>query len=408
MDYIKKIRQDFPVLNTQVKGHPLVYLDNAATTQKPRAVIEALDKYYATINANVHRGVHFLSENSTEAYEQARYKVQKFINAPSPEEIVFTRGTTEAINLVASSFGQQFLSAGDEIIITRAEHHSNIVPWQLACERHGATLKILPLTNSFELDLAKLEQLFTDKTKILAVSHVSNALGTINPIQEIISTAHAHNVPVLIDGAQAGAHLDIDVQALDCDFYTLSSHKMFGPMGIGALYAKRAWLEQMPPYQGGGEMILQVTFDKVTYNQIPHKFEAGTPSVADSVAWGAAIDYLQALDHVQIAQHENNLLNYAQQQLANIEGITFYGQAKNKVPIISFLLDDIHPHDIGTIVNDYGVAIRTGHHCNMPLMDFIGINGTARASFAMYNTQEDVDQLCQSLAEVKRVFHGSR
>lgn len=403
--YIEKIRQDFPALSTQVNNCPLAYLDNAATTQKPITVIQALETYYRDSNANVHRGVHFLSEMATEAYEQTRNKLQKFINAKSSVECIFVRGTTEAINLVACSFGEKFIQADDEILISLMEHHSNIVPWRLLCERTGAKLKYLPLTHTGELDLSNLDNLLTGKTKLVAVAHVSNSLGTINPIKEIINQAHAKNIPVLIDGAQAAAHLPIDVQALDCDFYVLSAHKAYGPMGVGLLYGKQQWLEQMPPYQGGGDMILQVTQQQVTYNQLPYKFEAGTPSVADAIAWGAAIDYLWQLDTNLIQQHEHDLYTYAMAKLQNIPEIKFIGTAASKISIISFLLGSIHPHDIGTIANQYGVAIRTGHHCTMPLMDFFGIPGTARASLGLYNNYADIDQLCTALNKVQQIFH---
>ncbi len=403
--YVEKIRQDFPALSTQVNNCPLAYLDNAATTQKPITVIRALETYYRDSNANVHRGVHFLSETATEAYEQTRNKLQKFINAKSRVECIFVRGTTEAINLVACSFGDKFIQADDEILISVMEHHSNIVPWRLLCERTGAKLKYLPLTHTGELDLSNLDNLLTGKTKLVAVAHVSNSLGTINPIKEIINKAHAKNIPVLIDGAQAVAHLPIDVQALDCDFYVLSAHKAYGPMGVGLLYGKQQWLEQMPPYQGGGDMILQVTQQQVTYNQLPYKFEAGTPSVADAIAWGAAIDYLWQLDTKLIQQHEHDLYTYAMEKLQNIPKIKFIGTAASKISIISFLLGDIHPHDIGTIANQFGVAIRTGHHCTMPLMDFFGIPGTARASLGLYNNYADIDQLCGSLTKVQQIFH---
>lgn len=403
--YIAKVRANFPALQIKVNDYPLSYLDNAATTQKPQMVIDALDKYYSTINANVHRGVHFLSETATEAYENARSKVQKFINAKSPAECIFVRGTTEAINLVANSFGQKFIRANDEILITMMEHHSNIVPWKLLCDRTGAKLIVTPILESGELDLNKFAQLLNDKTKLVAVTHVSNSLGTINPIKEIVKLAHAKNIPVLVDGAQALAHLQVDVQDLDCDFYATSSHKCYGPMGIGVLYGKQHWLEQMPPYQGGGEMILQVTFDKITYNQLPFKFEAGTPSVADAIAWGSAIDYLGTLDRSMLRQHETDLYNYAMLKLQNVNGIKFFGAADKKISIISFTLNNIHPHDIGTIANQFGVAIRTGHHCNMPLMDFFGITGTARASIGMYNTKEDIDNLYTALLKVQTIFH---
>ena len=404
-EYVEIIRRDFPALDTKVKGYRLAYLDNAATTQKPQTVIDALSKYYNSSNANVHRGVHFLSESATEAYEQARIKVQKFINAKQSLECIFTRGTTEAINLLATSFGQKFVQANDEILISVMEHHSNIVPWKLLCERNGAKLNFIPVTESGELDLSNLDQLLSPKTKIVAISHASNTLGTINPIKQIIQQAHAKNIPVLIDGAQAAAHIPIDVQDLDCDFYAFSAHKCYGPMGIGLLYGKQHWLDQMPPYQGGGDMILQVTQHQVTYNQLPYKFEAGTPSVADSIGWGAAIDYINGLDRKLINQHEHDLLAYAISKLEAIPGLKFIGQAKDKISVISFILDPIHPHDIGTIANEYGVAIRTGHHCTMPLMDFYGIAGTARASMAIYNNFQDIDQLCNSLSKVQEIFH---
>lgn len=396
---------DFPALDTKVKGFRLAYLDNAATTQKPQVVIDAISNYYRNTNANVHRGVHFLSETATEAYEQARKKLQSFINAPSSQECIFTRGSTEAINLVATSFGQKFIHAGDEILLTIMEHHSNIVPWQLLCERTGAKLNFIPVTESGELDLTDLDNLLTSKTKIVAVTHVSNALGTINPIKQIIQRAHAKNIPVLIDGAQAAAHLLIDVQDLDCDFYVTSAHKCYGPMGVGLLYGKQHWLEQMPPYQGGGDMILQVTTDKVTYNALPYKFEAGTPSVADAIGWGAAIDYLNSLDRKLITEQEQALLAYAMDKLSTIPGIKFYGLAKHKISIISFTIDNIHPHDVGTIANEYGVAIRTGHHCTMPLMDFYGISGTIRASLGLYNNKTDINQLYDALLKALEIFH---
>lgn len=402
--YIEKVRNDFPALKTQVNAYPLAYLDNAATTQKPQTVIDASSNYYSTMNANVHRGVHFLSETATEAYELARTKVQRFINAKHHEECIFVRGTTEAINLVATSFGQKFVHSGDEILISGMEHHSNIIPWKLLCERTGAKLSVIPITEIGELDLSNLDQLLKPNTKIVAITHVSNSLGTINPIKDIITCAHAKNIPVLIDGAQALAHLKVDVQDLDCDFYAISSHKAYGPMGIGTLYGKKKWLDQMPPYQGGGEMILQVTFDKVTYNVSPHKFEAGTPSVGDAIAWGAAIDYIENLDRNLIETHEQELLKYLTNKLGDIPGLKFYGTSNHKVGIVSFTLEQIHPHDIGTIVNEYGVAIRTGHHCNMPLMDFLGIPGTARASLAMYNNKIDIEQLCNALYKVQELF----
>lgn len=398
------IRKDFPTLDLKVNNYPLAYLDNAATTQKPQIVIDTLAKYYTKSNANVHRGVHFLSETATEEYELARQKVQQYLGAREPAECVFVKGTTEAINLVASSFGNKFIKNNDEILISIMEHHSNIVPWKLLSERTGAKLVVIPITDDGELNLNTISDLINDKTKILAITHVSNSLGTINPIKEIIKLAHTKNVPVLIDGAQAPAHLSIDVQDLDCDFYACSAHKFYGPMGIGALYAKRKWLEQMPPYQGGGEMILKVGFDKIIYNDIPYKFEAGTPSVADAIAWGAAVDYLHKLDRKSIQLYEQELYEYTMQKLKSIPGIKFYGTAKHKVSIISFTMDGIHPHDIGTITNEYGIAIRTGHHCNMPLMDSFKISGTARISIAMYNNRDDINQLVESLYKVQELF----
>ncbi len=402
--YIEKIRKDFPALRLKVNGHPISYLDNAATTHKPQIVVDALDDYYTNMNANVHRGVHFLSEASTEAFEQARKRLQMFINAKSIKECIFVRGATEGINLVATSFGQQFVRSGDEILISLMEHHSNIVPWKLLCERSGATLKVIPIHEDGTLDLTNLDQLLTNKTKILAITHVSNSLGTINPIKQIIAQAHAKNIPVLIDGSQAAAHIPIDVQDLDCDFYVLSAHKCFGPMGVGLVYGKESWLEQMPPYQGGGEMILQVTFDKISYNDLPFKFEAGTPSVADAVGWHAALDYYSDLDHHKIIEHEQFLYEYAMSRLKDIPSIKFYGTAKQKVGIISFTIDGIHPHDIGTIVNEFGVAIRSGHHCTMPLMDYYGISGTVRASLAFYNNTSDLDRLYDALLQSLQVF----
>lgn len=403
--YIEQIRRDFPVLQTKVNNYPLAYLDNAATTQKPQIVIDAFADYYQNMNANVHRAVHHLSELATVEFENARRKVQKFINAKQSTECVFVRGTTEAVNLVASSFGSKFVTNGDEVLITMMEHHSNLVPWKMLCERTGAKLVAIPVTENGELDLDKVHNLLNSKTKILALTHVSNSLGTINPVKKIIQLAHAKNIPVLLDGAQALAHLKVDVQDLDCDFYTASAHKCYGPLGIGVLYAKHKWLEQLPPYQGGGEMILKVSLDHITYNEPPFKFEAGTPSIADAIAWGRGIDYLNSLDRDKIHQYEQDLLAYATEKLLTIPGLKIYGTAAQKVSIISFVLDGIHPHDIGTISDKYGVAIRTGHHCNMPLMDFYNITGTARASFGMYNTIQEVDQLCAALLQVQAMFN---
>lgn len=405
---LNKIREEFPTLRIMVNNHPLVYLDSAATTQKPQCVIDALAHYYSTINANVHRGVHFLSETATEAYEKARRTIQQFINAKHSHECVFVRGTTEAINLVANSFGQEFVREGDEILISVMEHHSNIVPWKLLCDRVKARLVPIPVTQQGELDLTNFDALITSKTKLVAVMHVSNSLGTINPIKDIVRRAHAKNVPVLVDGAQALAHIPVDVQDLDCDFYAASSHKCYGPMGSGVLYGKQKWLEKMPPYQGGGEMILKVSFDHITYNQLPHKFEAGTPSVADAIGFATALDYLQQFDRQELHKYEQALYAFAMDKLQSIPGIRFYGQAHNKIGTISFTLDGIHPHDIGTIANEYGVAIRTGHHCTMPLMDFFGIPGTARASLAMYNNEQDIDELYKAILKVQELFARNR
>lgn len=401
---VDKIRQDFPILKETIKGKPLVYLDNAATSQKPQVVIDALTNYYSHYNSNIHRGVHTLSEKATEAYEAARTKVQHLLNAKSPKEIVFLRGTTEAINLVAQSYGRSNIKAGDEIIISEMEHHSNIVPWQLLCEQTGAKLKIIPINDKGELLLEEYQKLFSDKTKLVACVHISNALGTINPIKTIIDIAHQHDVPVLIDGAQAAPHTAVDVQALDCDFYTISGHKMFAPTGIGALYAKESILENMPPYHGGGEMIKYVEFDKTIYNDIPFKFEAGTVNIGGAIAFGAAIDYITDIGLDNIAAYEHELIVYAHELASNYEGMNLIGTATHKTSILSFLLDDIHPHDMGTILDSEGIAIRTGHHCAMPVMQHFGVNGTARASFTLYNTKSEIDHLFQSLQKVREVF----
>lgn len=401
---VEKVRADFPTLQQEIKGKPLVYLDNAATAQKPKQVIETLDKYYREYNANIHRGVHTLSEKATAAYEGAREKVKTFINANSSKEVVFVRGGTEAINLVAQSFGRSTLSAGDEVIITELEHHSNIVPWQLICEQTGATLRYVPINDAGELILEEYEKLLNEKTRIVAVGHISNALGTINPIKTIIDKAHAVGAKVLIDGAQAVPHTKVDVQELDCDFYAFSGHKLFGPTGIGVLYGKEALLEAMPPYQGGGDMIQTVSMSKSTYNVLPYKFEAGTPHIAGVIGLGAAIDYLDNLDFELAAQYENELLDYANEQAANIADFEFVGIAKNKASILSFTLGRIHPHDIGTILDEEGVAIRAGHHCAMPVMERFCIPATVRASFAFYNTREEVDALIQAIDKCKSIF----
>ncbi len=401
---VEKIRADFPILQEQVNGKPLVYLDNAATSQKPNQVIETLDKYYREYNSNIHRGVHTLSETATAVYETAREKVKSFVNANSTKEIIFVRGATEAINLVAQSFGRDSLGPEDEIIITELEHHSNIVPWQLLCEQTGAKLHYIPINDAGELILEEYEKLLNKKTSIVAVGHISNALGTINPIKDIIDKAHAVGAKVLVDGAQAVPHTKVDVQQLGCDFYVFSGHKLFGPTGIGVLYGREALLDAMPPYQGGGDMIQTVSMTKSTFNALPHKFEAGTPHIAGVIGLGAAIDYVNELDLDVTAQYENELLDYANEQAAQIANLLFVGTAKNKTSILSFTLDRIHPHDIGTILDGEGVAIRAGHHCAMPVMERFGIPATARASFAFYNTREEVDALIQAIDKCINVF----
>lgn len=389
---VQKVRKDFPILNRTMNGKPLVFLDSAASSQKPAYVLNAMDNYYKTQHANVHRGVYQLSQEATDAYEKGRHLVQHFINAASEKEIIFVRGATEAINLVAASYGRRF-KAGDEIIISAMEHHSNIVPWQLIAEQTGAKLRIIPINEAGELQMEAFEQMLNEKTKMVAVVHVSNALGTINPVKAIIEKAHAFGVPVLLDGAQAIPHLKIDVQDLDVDFYAFSGHKMFGPTGIGVLYGKEKLLDVMPPYHGGGEMIKTVTFEKTTFNDLPHKFEAGTPDIAGTIGIGAAVEYMQQIGHEAIMQHEHELLVYATNLLRKIEGIQFFGTAKEKASVISFLIKGMHPYDLGTLLDKQGIAVRTGHHCTQPLMDHFCIPGTVRASFALYNTKEDVDLL---------------
>ena len=391
-------RKDFPILEQQVYKKPLVYLDNAATTQKPQVVIDAMKRYYETINSNIHRGVHCLSQQATEEFEKARRCVQQFINAAHDYEVIFTRGATESINLVASCFGRTFIGEGDEIILSALEHHSNIVPWQFLCEERGAKLKVLPFDDDGVLCLDQLDPLITPRTKIVAVTHVSNTLGTCNPVAEIIRIAHAHNVPVMLDGAQAVAHQPVDVQALDCDFYCFSGHKMYGPMGIGVMYGKEGWLNRMKPYQGGGEMISAVTFEKTTYNELPFKFEAGTPSVGDAIGLRTAIEYMQQIGIQNIARHEAELLQYATEKLQQINGLRIYGRAPHKAAVISFLVGNSHPYDVGVLLDHQGVAVRTGHHCTQPIMDRFGIPGTVRASFALYNTREEVDALVAAVA----------
>ena len=401
---VESLRAQFPILSRTVHGKPLVYLDNANTTQKPRVVIDRDRQYYEEENANIHRGTHWLSEKATEAYEGGRAKVARFLGAASPKEVVFTRGTTEAINLVASSFSQAFLQAGDEILITGLEHHSNIVPWQLACERTGAKLVVVPITDDGEVPVDAFEKRLTPRTKLAAVSHVSNALGTINPVKRFIALAHASNVPVLVDGAQAAPHLPIDVLDLGCDFYAVSAHKMYGPTGIGALYGREDWLEKLPPYQGGGDMISSVTFEKTTYNELPWKFEAGTANIAGGIVFGVAVDWLSAVGLPAVAAHEHDLLVHATARLSAIPGLTIVGTAKEKAAVISFTLENVHPHDIGTILDREGIAIRTGQHCAQPVMDRFGIPATARASFGLYNTREEVDALAAGLAKVSEMF----
>jgi len=394
---IAKIRQDFPLLSREVNGKSLVYLDNGATAQKPRQVIDVISHYYELENANVHRGVHFLSQLATDRFEAAREKVKTFINAPHLHEVIFTRGTTEAINLVAHSFSKAFLQAGDEILISAMEHHSNIVPWQMACEDRGAKLKVIPYNSQGELILSEYQKLLTPKVKLVSVTHISNALGTINPVKEMIRLAHEKEIPVLIDGAQAAPHLKIDVQDLDADFYCFSGHKVFGPTGIGVLYGKEKWLNAMPPYHGGGEMIKTVSFEKTTYNELPHKFEAGTPDISGVIGLGAAIDYITDLGVEEIGKWEHELLLYATEKLTQIPGLKIIGTAKEKASVVSFIVEGIHPYDLGVIVDKMGVAIRTGHHCAQPIMDHFGIPGTARASFAFYNTFEDIDRLVEAV-----------
>ncbi len=401
---IKKIRADFPILSEKIRGKNLVYLDNAASCQKPEAVIECMNHVYRHDYANIHRGVHTLSVRSTEKYEAARDKVKAFINAASEKEIIFVRGATEAINLVAQSHGRANIKAGDEIVITAMEHHSNIVPWQMLCEQTGAILKVAPMNQQGELLFDDFVNLLTDKTKLVAAVHMSNALGTINPVKDIIEAAHARGISVLLDGAQAIPHMPVDVRALGCDFYVFSGHKLYGPSGIGVLYGKQALLEAMPPYQGGGDMIRTVSFEKSTYAGLPHKFEAGTPAIAEVIGLGAAIDYLNEIGMANIAAYEAELLTYATEQAKQIKGLTIIGEAKEKGAILSFTLDHIHPHDIGTMLDSLGIAIRAGHHCAMPVMEFYGVPATARASFAMYNTQAEIDVLMNGIKELIKVF----
>jgi cysteine desulfurase/selenocysteine lyase len=398
------IRGDFPILQRTVNGHPLTYLDSAATAQKPRQVLDAIQQYYTSINANIHRGVHLLSVEATRAYELARQKIQRFVGASRPEEIIFVRSATEAVNLVAQAFARPRLGPGDEVLITTMEHHSNIVPWQLVCEQTGATLRAVPITDDGELVLDQCDRLLGPKTKIFAVTHVSNALGTINPVRELVELAHGRDVTVLVDGAQAAPHMAIDVSDIGCDFYAVTGHKMFGPTGIGALYGRHDLLDAMPPYQGGGEMILSVTLDKTTYNRVPHKFEAGTPHIAGAIGMGVAADYLTALGLDRVADYEHGLLEYCTAALQDIPGVRMIGTAPRKAAVMSFLVGDVHPHDVGTVLDQEGVAVRTGHHCAQPVMEHFGITSTVRASLAIYNDRDDIDRLTAAVRRVGEVF----
>ena len=401
---LQRLRADFPILRLKVNGKPLAYLDNAASSQMPQPVLDRLTRYQTQEHSNIHRAVHYLSETATAAYEGARGKIQKFINAREQREVIYTRGTTDAVNLVMHGFGRAFLEAGDEIIISQLEHHSNIVPWQMLRDEKGCKLRVIPCNDAGELLIEDYEALFNGRTKLVAITHVSNALGTVNPVKQMIATAHRHGVPVLVDGAQAVPHLAIDVQDLDCDFYCFSGHKMVGPTGIGILYGKASWLEKMQPYQGGGDMILSVTFEKTTYNVIPHKFEAGTPPIAAAIGLGAAVDYLTEIGMDNIAAWEHELLAYATGQLEALPGVRIVGTAADKASVLSFTIAGVHPHDVGTILNEDGVAVRTGHHCAQPVMQRFGIPATARASFAFYNTFEEIDQLVAGIRRVQKMF----
>jgi cysteine desulfurase/selenocysteine lyase len=401
---VEKFRADFPILRQKIRGKPLVYLDNAATSQKPQSVINAITRYYERDNANIHRGVHFLSEHATEEHEAARTAIQNFLNAAHSKEIIFVRGATEAINLVAQTYGRVHVGAGDEVLITAMEHHSNIVPWQMLCEEKGAKLRVAPISDSGELLIDEFANLLGPRTKIAAVTHVSNALGSITPLRQMIELAHSRNIPVLVDGAQAVPHLTVDVQALDCDFYAFSGHKVYGPTGIGVLYGKAALLDAMPPYQGGGDMISSVTFEKTTFNKLPFKFEAGTPDISGAIGLGAAIRYLDAIGIENVAAHEHALLEYATEKVSAIPGVRLIGTAKEKAGVLSFVIEGIHPHDIGTILDQEGIAIRTGHHCSQPVMQRFDIPATARASFALYNTREEIEALAAGIEKVREVF----
>lgn len=401
---IESIRAQFPILQREVNGKPLIYLDNGATSQKPQSVIDTINRYYSNENSNIHRGVHTLSQEATSAYEEVRKKVQKFINAKHDHEVIFTSGTTGGINLVASSFGENLIRKGDEILITYMEHHSNIVPWQMLCERKGAKLKVVPISQNGEIDIDEYKKLITPKTELISLVHVSNSLGTINPVKELIEIAHAENIPVLIDGAQAVHHMPVDVQELDADFYVFSAHKMYGPTGVGVLYGKEELLKDMAPYQGGGDMIKNVTFEKTTYNDLPHKFEAGTPNISGGIALGAAIDFINSVGFDFIEKHESELVRFAVSELSNVAGLRFIGTAKNRAGVVSFVLDGIHPYDTGVILDKLGIALRTGHHCTQPVMNFYGVPGTVRASFAIYNTKQEIIRLVEGIDRVKRMF----
>jgi cysteine desulfurase/selenocysteine lyase len=401
---VHRVRKDFPLLNMKVHGKPLIYLDNGATSQKPQAVIDALNRYYTTENSNIHRGVHYLSERATAAYEAARQKIQGFLNAASPQEIIFVRGTTEAINLVVQSYGRTFLREGDEIIISAMEHHSNIVPWQILCGQVGAKLRVIPINHDGELVIDEYRRLLNDKTKFVSITHVSNALGTVVPVKEVVDLAHARGVPVLVDGAQGVPHFKVDVRDIGCDFYAFSGHKLFGPTGVGILYGRSEMLDSMPPYQGGGDMISVVTFEKTHYNVLPYKFEAGTPNIAGGIGLGAAIDYLDSLDWDQVAEHERDVLAYGTAMVSSVPGLRIIGTAKEKAGVISFVLDQVHAHDVGTILDQEGVAVRAGHHCAMPVMQRFGVPATTRASFAFYNSREEIDLLVQAIQRALKVF----
>ncbi len=397
-------KADFPIFNQRINAKPLVYFDNAATTQKPRAVIDRIKEYYEKENANIHRGVHTLSSRATDAYEEARDKVRAFINAENAKEIIFVRGTTEAINLAARSFGQKYIKKGDDILISTMEHHSNIVPWQMLCQETGAHLRVIPMNRNGELNLDAYVKMLSKKTRIVAVVHVSNVLGTINPIKDMVAEAQRRGIPVLVDGAQSTPHMPIDVQAMGCDFFAFSGHKMYGPTGIGVLYGRYDLLQNLPPFQGGGDMIRSVTFEKTTYNSPPHKFEAGTPNIAGAVGLAAAVDYLNGIGMSRIAEHESSLLEYATRKLLDLEGLSIIGNARQKAAVISFLFGDVHPHDLGTILDQEGIAIRTGHHCAQPVMNYYSIPATARASFALYNTEDEIDRLVEALKNIEEVF----